>query len=65
MQETNLIEQEQPVGAFSNPGTGSRSDDDAVLLRRKADPGGTCPSGNARRRQQPTNPFPTSPWWKS
>ncbi len=39
MQETTLIEQEQPVGAINNPDTRSRSNDDAVLLWHKADPG--------------------------
>ena len=53
MQETTLIEQEQPVGSLNDPDSRARSDDDAVLLRSKANPGSTGPRGNARGDSNP------------
>ena len=65
MQETTLIEQDQPVGAILSPVPAPSSDHDSVLLRHQAEPGKNWPGWQRRRPQQPTNPFRTLPWSRS
>src|ERR1019366_2987792 len=43
---------------LNSPSTGTRSDDDAVLLRSKANPGRTGPRGNARGDSNPQTHSP-------
>src|SRR5271166_4223474 len=43
---------------LNSPSTGARSDDDAVLLRSKANSGRTGPRGNARRDSNPQTHSP-------
>ena len=64
MQETTVIEQDQPVGAILSPVPAPAPTMTLCAYGTKR-PGRNLPEWRRQRPQQPINPFPISRWWRS